>query len=254
MAGVDASLPLLAIFEQTTLTAMSSLANFNELNFQDEDVVLPPSNLESNEPPLESDLHLLQIKLLLDCLNWLWRDRNDYYATGNLTIYYNPQKIKSRDFRGPDFFVVLGAEKRLRKSWTVWDEGGRYPNLIVEILSKSTAAVDRGLKKQLYQDIFRTPDYFWFDPETLEFEGFHLVDGEYQSIEPNSQGWRWSQQLHLYLGLHNEQLRFFTPEGALVPSLEELAQESERSQQRADQLANRLRELGIDPDALEAEP
>jgi len=39
---------------------------------------------------------------------------------------------------------------------------GKYPNLIVEILSDSTAAIDRGLKKQLYQ-AFRTPDYFWFD-------------------------------------------------------------------------------------------
>ena len=37
-------------------------------------------------------------------------------------------------------------------------------------------AIDRGLKKHIYQDIFRTPDYFLFDPETLELAGFHLVD------------------------------------------------------------------------------
>ena len=59
------------------------------------------------------------------------------------------------------------------------------PNLIIEILSNSTADTEKGLKKQIYQDIFRTPDYFWFDPETLEFTGFHLLDGEYQSLEPN---------------------------------------------------------------------
>jgi Uma2 family endonuclease len=83
----------------------------------------------------------------------------------------------------------------------VWEEGGKYPNVIVELLSDSTATIDRGLKKQIYQDIFRTPDYFWFDPDSLEFEGFHLLDGTYQPIPPTEQGWRWSAQLGLYLGV-----------------------------------------------------
>ncbi len=63
-----------------------------ELDFpQDipEDVILPPSDLYSNEPPLETELHLEQIILLFKCLEWLWRDRTDFYAAGNLTIYYS---------------------------------------------------------------------------------------------------------------------------------------------------------------------
>jgi hypothetical protein len=73
------------------------------------------------------------------------------------TIYYSPNQLKSEDFRGPDFFVVLGAEKKERKSWVVWQEDGKYPNVIVELLSDSTASVDRGLKKEIYQNTFRTP-------------------------------------------------------------------------------------------------
>ncbi len=184
-------------------------------------IVFPPSDLWSDEPPLESDLHLRQIILFLQSLEHLWRNRTDFYAAGNLTIYFSPENIKSRDFRGPDFFVVLGTERRPRKSWVVWGEGGKYPNIIVEILSSSTADVDRGLKKQLYQDVFRTPDYFWFDPDSLEFQGFHLVDGAYQPLTPNPQGHLWSQQLGLFLGIHQQKLRFFTPEGKLVPSPEE---------------------------------
>jgi Uma2 family endonuclease len=164
-----------------------------------------------------------------------------------LTIYYSPQQLKSRDFRGRDFFVVLDTEKRPRKSWTVWEEGGKYPHVIVELLSASTAKTDRGLKKQRYQDIFRTPDYFWFDPHSLEFKGFHLLDGEYQVLEPTAQGWRWSQQLGLYLGIHQEQLRFFTREGNLVPSPEETAA---IAQERNQILAAKLQELGIDPESL----
>ena len=187
-----------------------------------DDIVLPPSDLWSDEPPLESDLHRKQIDLLIRLLEWLWRERQDFYASGNLTVYFNPEQIKSRDFRGPDFFVVLRTERKPRKSWVVWAEGGKYPNIIVEILSDKTAGTDRGLKKQLYQDIFRTPDYFWFDPVSLEFQGFHLADGTYQPLEPNPQGHLWSQQLELFLGIHQQELRFFTVEGDLIPTPEEL--------------------------------
>ena len=153
-----------------------------------EEVIFPPSDLLSDEPPLETELHLRQLVLLIHSLEWIWRDRQDFYAFGNLTIYYSPRQRKSENFRGPDFFVVLGTERKPRKSWVVWEEDGKYPNVIVEILSNKTAATDRGLKKQIYQDTFRTPDYFWFDPQNLEFKGFHLVDGRYQELIPDERG------------------------------------------------------------------
>ncbi len=219
-----------------------------------ENVIFPPSDLYSDEPPLETELHLRQIILLFKCLEWLWRDRNDFYAAGNLTIYYSQNKRKTEDFRGPDFFVVLDTERKVRKSWVVWEEDGKYPHVIVEILSESTANTDRELKKKLYQETFRTPDYFWFDPYTLEFAGFHLVDGKYESLEPNNLGHLWSQQLGLYLGVHEGLVRFFTPENELVPTPEEGAeyerQQKEIAQERAEKLAAKLRELNIDPDTI----
>jgi Uma2 family endonuclease len=214
---------------------------------QREDVIFPPSDLLSDEPPLETELHLRQMMLLIQSLEWWWRDRQDFYACGNLTIYYSPRQRKSEQFRGPDFFVVLGTERKPRKSWVVWEEDGKYPNVIVEILSPKTATTDRGLKKHIYQDIFRTPDYFWFDPNSLEFKGFELLRGQYQEIQPNPEGRLWSQQLGLYLGIHESKLRFFTDEGLLLPTLEEIA---EQEQQRAERLAQKLREMGIDPSAL----
>ena len=230
---------------------MSLAKDLDFVEDEQEEIVVPPCDLWSDEPPLESDLHRQQMDLLIDSLEWWWHERDDFYASGNLTIYYNPDQIKSRDFRGPDFFVVLGTERRPRKSWVVWGEGGKYPNLIVEILSESTAAVDKGLKKQIYQDIFRTPDYFWFDPETLEFAGFVLVGGQYQPLEPNPQGWLWSQQLELNLGIHERKLRFFTTEGQLVlTEAEDERQQKELAQQRAERLAAKLRELGVNPDVL----
>ncbi|QHG16172.1 Uma2 family endonuclease [Nostoc sp. ATCC 53789] len=230
----------------------------------EDEVIFPPGDILSDEPPLESDLHRDQIDLLIRILKLWWRKRQDFYASGNLTIYYSPNQKTSEYFRGPDFFVVLGTQKKDRKSWVVWQEDGKYPNVIVEILSSSTTALDKGLKKQVYQDTFRTPDYFWFDPVTMELQGFHLVDGKYQEIQVTTDGRLWSQQLELYLGVYEGKLRFFTTENQLILSSEELAeqerlrahqaeeraQESEERAQQAEQELARLREVlrtkGID--------
>ncbi len=206
------------------------------------DIICPPTDLWSDEPPLESDLHLQQIILLLSCLESFWSDRNDYYATGNLTIYYNTEQLKKRDFCGPDFFVVLNTEKRPRKSWVVWGENGQYPHVIVEILSDSTAKVDRTKKKNLYQNIFRTPNYLWFDPVSLEFQGFRLSQGKYEPIQPNENGYLWSEQLELYLGIHEGKLRYFTPEQELVLTPQEKLKNLENTQLLA---VSRLQELGL---------
>ena len=216
-----------------------------------EDVIFPKIDLYSDEPPLETYLHLQQMILLIKCLDWLWRDRQDFFAAGNLTIYYSPHQKKSEKFRGPDFFVVLGTERKPRKSWVVWEEEGKYPNVIIEILSPKTAKSDRGLKKQIYQDTFRTADYFWFDPDTLEFQGFQLIQGQYQELQPNQEGHLWSQQLGLYLGIHNSQLRFFTNQGELVLTPEEVATQSqselEIERERVALLEQRLRDRGVEP-------
>ncbi len=135
-----------------------------------------------------------------------------------------------------DFFVVLNTDRTIRKSWVVWEEDGKYPDFILEILSDSTAKTDRTVKKNIYQNIFHTSNYFWFDPYTLEFQGFHLVDNKYQPLGANDKGHLWSEPLGLYLGIHERTLRFFTPEGELV-----LTPEAGEKQQarRADQEARR---------------
>ncbi len=243
------------------------LVNVNSPSFSneitEEFIELPPTNLYSDEPPLETDFHREQIDLLIRLLKYWWRDRPNFYISGNLTVYYNQQQLKSRDFRGPDVFMVLDTEKKDRRSWAIWEEGGKYPNLVIELLSGSTATVDRGTKKQLYQNIWRVPNYFWFHPETLEFAGFHLVDGQYQPIAPTTKGYLWSDQLELYLGICDRQLRYFNADGQLMPLPEEqerlakeqerLAKEQERlakeqSQKRVAQLEMLLRSQGIDPD------
>ncbi len=210
-------------------------------------VTLPREEWYSDEPPLETDRHREQINHLINEIKWWWRHRRDFYASGNLTIYYNPDQKTNQDFRGPDFFVILNTDPRERRSWMIWNENYAYPNLIIELLSPTTAHVDRTTKKELYQDQFQTPEYFWFDPNlpedpnTLqEFEGFRLIDGEYQPILRTERGWMWSEQLELYLGVYDNRLRFFTAAGELVPTAAEAKeQEAEQQRQRADHAEQR---------------
>ncbi len=223
------------------------------------DLMPDATQLESNEPEMESSLHYAQLALLVACLEWLWRDRNDFFIGANLTIYFSREQLKNRDFRGPDFFLINQTERRPRKSWVVWEEGGQYPDLIVELLSPATAKTDRSLKKVPYQDRFRTPEYFWFSPDTLEFEGYRLVGQHYEAIAPNDTGWRWSDVLGLFLGVQNETLRYFHRSGELVPTPEEAAEAAQlaaetaqlkvqAAQERTARLAEQLRALGIEPE------
>ena len=192
------------------------------LTAQEIEALMPDcTELLSDEPEMESSLHYTQLLILVTCLEWLWRDQEDFFIGANLSIYYSRQQLKNRDFRGPDFFLVKNTEKRPRASWVIWEEDGKYPNLIIELLSDSTAKVDRGLKKELYQTRFRTPEYFWFSPNTLELVGWRLVGNEYESISPSENGWYWSQELGLYLGVLENRLRYFTVEGRLILTPEE---------------------------------
>lgn len=47
-----------------------------------EKIVFPPGDLLSDEPPVETYLHLQQMILLLKCLEWWWRDRSDFLRRG----------------------------------------------------------------------------------------------------------------------------------------------------------------------------
>ena len=210
------------------------------------DLMPDATQLHSDEPEVESSLHYAQLALLVSCLEWLWRDRSDFFIGANLTIYFSRQQLKNRDFRGPDFFLVKQTQKQPRRSWVVWEEDGKYPDLIIELLSPATAESDKTLKKTLYQDRFRTPEYFWFSPETLELTGFRLIAQQYDRIPATPEGYLWSEALGLFLGLHQGQLRYFTPDKQLALTPEEAALQA---QQRADQLAAQLRSLGLEPEA-----
>jgi len=136
----------------------------------------------SDGVPMETEQHRLQMELLINSLKpWLYKS-NKGYVSGNMFVYFSPDQVKNEDFKGPDVFVVLGVSNRMRKSWVVWEEG-KAPDIVIELLSESTAKKDKGHKKRIYQNKLKVDEYYWFDPHnTNDFMGFRLVDSVYQEL------------------------------------------------------------------------
>jgi Uma2 family endonuclease len=193
--------------------------------------------------PMETQRHKWQMDLLIDALG-LWLDqREDGYVNGNMFVYFSTAQVKNQDFKGPDFFVVLGVPKKERKSWVVWEEE-KAPDVVIELLSESTASQDKIEKKQIYQDKLRVSEYFWYDPFNPEdFAGFALNDGLYEPLQANEQGWLLSHRLGLalvrwtgeYRGVTTVWLRWATLAGVLLATSQELAQEAQQKAEEAQQ-------------------
>ncbi|MEN3001417.1 MAG: Uma2 family endonuclease, partial [Armatimonadota bacterium] len=152
--------------------------------------------------------------------------------------------------------------------WIVWEEGGRYPDVIIEFLSPTTAERDRREKKALYEQVFGVEEYFWYDPLVRELVGFELLRGRYRRKRADRRGWLWSEVLEAWLGVwegeyqrrHLAWLRMYDREGHLIPTPAEAAQQqaelerlraelererAERAEAELQRLRALLRERGI---------
>ncbi|MFO1430479.1 MAG: hypothetical protein U1F76_10120 [Candidatus Competibacteraceae bacterium] len=78
--------------------------------------------------PMESEWHVAAMTLLIEILRYHWRERRNRYVAGNMFVYFAPDQVKTRDFRGPDLFVVKGVrDNHMRRSWVVWEENDLTP-------------------------------------------------------------------------------------------------------------------------------
>ncbi len=194
---------------------------------------------------MESERHKLQMELLLETLQPWLAQRGEGYAGGNMFLYFSLAQTRGQYFRGPDVFVVLGVPRGERKSWVVWEEG-KAPDVIIELLSDSTRERDKTLKKQIYREQLRIPEYYWYDPfNPDDWAGFRLSGMEYQPLSPNGSGRMLSERLQLsllrwrgsYRGVSALWLRWATPQGELLLTGDERA---EQERQRAEQAESSL--------------
>jgi Uma2 family endonuclease len=186
---------------------------------------------ESDGKPMgETDLHRDLMTDLIFALKWFLRSTRAYVA-GNLFIYY--EEGNPRAAVAPDVFVALGVEQRRRRIFQTWREGGRAPDVVIEITSKKTRKDDRERKPAIYAAL-GVREYFIFDPhrEYLEppLQGYRLVQGAYERMTSDPLR---SAVLNLELRQEDGMLRLYDPQtGERLPTSDEEAQARRAAEQR----------------------
>ena len=132
--------------------------------------------------------HEAAVRLCHHALDRHFGWREDILIASGLVLYYEPA-TEGEQGRSliPDLMVVLGASAHGRRSYKIWEEGGRVPQFVLEVASASTVDRDCGFKKDAYERL-GVREYWQLDqtgkllPRPLQ--GYRLVRGRYHRVGP----------------------------------------------------------------------
>ncbi|WP_020472629.1 Uma2 family endonuclease [Zavarzinella formosa] len=231
----------------------------------------------------------------------------DAFIGPDTGIYWLPTNPPMAGCRAPDWFYVPGVpameEGEIVRSYVMWQHDYAPPYFLVELVSGPGGGehddTPNSGKFWIYEQRVRAEYYVIFDTFSEgELEVFHLENGRYRRMEPNAAGRYLIPAFGYEVGVVYEThelfyegyyIRFFTPDGKIVPLPEEIAaqanekaaeerkaqlaatrrmkseqkarqaadERAESEKQRAEAATNQLQELlkklreqGIDPEAL----
>lgn len=185
-------------------------------------------------------------------LEWLFANDPNVFVAGDLLWY--PVEGDNKQRVAPDVMVVRGRPKGDRGSYKQWEEENLPPQVVFEILSPGNTRAEMN-RKLLFYDRYGVEEYYLYDPDRDELSGWLRREGFLDVIEPMAD---WvSPQLQIRFHLAEHELQIFRPDGQPFLSYVDIAQRAEEERQRADnaedraiRLAEKLRELGIDPEQI----
>ncbi|WP_254566111.1 Uma2 family endonuclease [Oscillatoria sp. HE19RPO] len=217
-----------------------------------DDFVLPDDPVENTEHPLLANA-------LSQALPSALAEEALIVANFALCAEINNRTI----VKAPDWMYVRPIEPwphpYPRRSYTPHTEGP-VPLVVMEFLSDtygeeySVEFQQRIGKWYFYERVVKVPIYAIFKAQTATLEVYQLESDRYQIQTTNVEGRYWIPGLELFLGVWQGKranrtgywLRWWNAEGELLLWPEERA---EQERQRAERLAQRLRDLGVDPDS-----
>ena len=208
-----------------------------------EQIVYPESD---GKPMADNTKQFRWIVTLEGGFEALFRDREDVFVAGDLFWY----SVEGRpDIRmAPDVMIVFGRPKGDRPSYKQWEEENIAPQVVFGVLSPSNSLLEMAKKLEFY-DRYGVEEYYLYDPETGDFTGWiRGEDGRLRVID-EIQGWV-SPRLGVRFEIEDGELRIIRPDRQRFMTYLELQQQAEHERQRAAKLAQRLRELGIDPEQI----
>ncbi len=216
-------------------------------------IVYPVDNGE----PLSNDTeHLNWISFIKHGLEDWFENRDDVFIAADLLWY--PVEGRPDISKAPDVMVVLNHPAGPRDSYKQWQENNRPPNVVFEFISKSNTADEMMDKLDFYSEM-GCDEFIIYDYRRGKFSFFHRRAGDGLSKKAAEPGGAWkSAVLGMVFGL-DEQGKLWArrPDGKRVETHREIvaraeaaAKQAEAEAAKAARLAERLRELGVDPDAV----
>jgi hypothetical protein len=187
--------------------------------------------------------------------------RDVIFIAGDVLWY--PVQGRPNVREGPGVFIAFGRPPETdRSSYLQWEKGGIAPQVVFEILSAGNTLREMARKQDFYNR-YGVEEYYIFDPEDAELDvyirnetGLELVEESQRFQSPRTDVTFWTSKEHgLSVVMPNGGKMISPKEQRERASREEhrAEQESQRAeeqQQRAERLAEKLREMGVDPTAL----
>ena len=170
--------------------------------------------------------------------------------------------------------MAFGRPKGYRGSYRVWEEGGLFPQVVFEVHSPKNRRKEME-RKRLFYERHGAQEYYYVRPDLPAFaEGWQAVNGLLIPI-PDMAG-HVSPRLGWRFEVQDRELVVYGPDGRALQRPDEIAAERDNvraerdnvraerdrarterdraehergeAERRAERLAARMRQLGLDPD------
>jgi Uma2 family endonuclease len=246
--------------------------------------ILPDPDLDlypdsDGQPMAENTLQFQWIVTLQGNLDRMYENDPDVFVAGDLLWY--AEKGKPAERAAPDAMVIFGRPKGYRGSYKQWVEDDIAPQVVFEVLSPGNRRDEMDRKFAFYEK-HGVEEYYIYDPDQVDLEGWQRIDDQLSPVD-SIDGYV-SPRLGIRFDMSGEELVILRPDKSRFLTFLELGKLAEQKQQEAEdakreaetarketdtarkeaetarketdtarkeaaRLADRLRELGIDPDA-----
>jgi Uma2 family endonuclease len=204
--------------------------------------VINPATIEypdsDGKPMADNNAQLKLIFLIKNGLDGMYENNTDVTVEGDLLWY--PVQTQPGVSRAPDVMVIFGRPKMYRGSYRQWLENNIAPQVTFEIISPGNTVEEMEEKRQFYEQ-YGVEEYYQFNPSNAELFGWSR-QGTILQVIPQMNGWI-SPRLGIRFEVSNNELKLYYPDGQPFQSYAKL-------KERAEKLAAKIRELGLDPDNL----
>jgi len=227
----------------------------------------------SDDTPVDNEDQNLLPNLLLFALTLLWAERLDWFFGVDMAVYHTTG-VSPKVPVVPDAFLSLGVERKKRgksrRSYATWEENDTVPIWVLEMVShrpngEYEEKLDLYARLGVRYYLIYNPE-FWQRDRHQPFEVYRLEGQTYrlQIGEPY-----WMSEVGLGIGrgrqvmggIEQEVLLWYDPQGQAYPLPDQLIREmqtqlmaerqrAEEAEEKANRLAQRLQELGVDPEEV----